>query len=600
MKTIFTFLTLIGCMSIQAQDDSLSVDVDEILIQDKRLEIGYAESSRTINIIDRKAIETAPVQSVAELLQYVAGVDIRRRGIHGIQADISLRGGTFDQVLVMVNGVNMSDPQTGHHTMNLPVDLEQIERIEVLKGPAARRYGQNAFAGAINIVTKKGREQSINLSTQYSKHASGRIAANATLPAGNANHSIGFSKTFSEGYRFNTDYTLDNFFYQSDIAIGDNNLLLNAAYTGRTFGANGFYASPDFTEQYEEIGTSIVSAQYRINKGNLKITPSVFWRRNQDEYHFIRSNPSIFRNFHIGNTYGGEINGSYINALGVLGVGVDFRYDDLASNNLGERTRTTLGFNMEQRFSLLEGKLDVTPGFAAYRYTDFGAKIFPGLDLGYAINGEFKVYGNVGSTWRVPTYTDLFYEDRANLGNPDLEPETALTTEVGVKYNNRKVDIQISGFRRNSTNLIDWSKENEDDKWFPNNIGEVVVTGVELNSNFKINERVSLTANYTRLDGENNVDASISRYALDLISNHVTAGAQIGLSDLFRSSIYVRYVDRLNLDNYNVVDARVGYYGKQMQVSLFASNLFDASFTETNLVPMPGRWMGITVGYTYR
>lgn len=440
----------------------------------------------------------------------------------------------------------------------------------------------------------------MHLSAQYSQNASGRISANATLPGERANHSIGFSKTFSEGYRYNTDYTLDNLFYQSDIAVGKDKILLNAAYTGRTFGANGFYASPDFVDQYEEIGTSIVSAQYQINRGDFKITPSVYWRRNQDEYHFVRSNPSIFRNFHIGNTYGAELNGSYINRLGVLGVGLEFRFDDLASNNLGERTRTTLGFNMEQRFSLLEGQLDITPGFAAYSYTDFGARVFPGLDLGYAINDDIKVYGNIGSTWRVPTYTDLFYEDRANLGNPELEPETALTTEIGVKYKNRNVDVQISGFRRNSTNLIDWSKETEDEKWFPSNIGEVNVTGVELNSNFTINHRLRLTANFTRLEGENNVDAIISRYALDLVSNHVVAGAQMSFSDYIKSSVYLRYVDRLNLDNYSVVDARVGYYGKSMQVSVFASNLFDAAFTETNLVPMPGRWMGITVGYSYR
>ena len=154
MKYFFFTVALSLSFLLSGQVDSLSSQLDEIIISDKRIQLEYSQESRNIIIIDRESIENSPSLSIAELLQNIAGIDIRRRGVNGIQADLSIRGGTFDQSLVLINGVNMSDPQTGHHLMNIPVDLEMVERIEILKGPGARRYGQNAFAGAINIVTK--------------------------------------------------------------------------------------------------------------------------------------------------------------------------------------------------------------------------------------------------------------------------------------------------------------------------------------------------------------------------------------------------------------------------------------------------------------
>ena len=117
--------------------------------------VNLSETGMHYTIITAKDIKHLPVQNVNELLAYVSGVDIRQRGPMGTQADIGIRGSTFDQVLVMVDGVRMSDPQTGHHQMNLPVPLQMIERIEIIRGTAARRYGLNALGGVVNVITKK-------------------------------------------------------------------------------------------------------------------------------------------------------------------------------------------------------------------------------------------------------------------------------------------------------------------------------------------------------------------------------------------------------------------------------------------------------------
>jgi iron complex outermembrane receptor protein len=528
-------------------------------------------------------------------------VDVRRRGVSGVQADISIRGGGFDQSLLLINGINLSDIQTGHHLMNIPINVEDIERIEILKGPGARVYGQNAFSGAINIVTKKSRKYAANIFASYSQNVTGRIGFASTIPVDNGAHQFSYSKSFSEGYRYNTDYDVDNVWYQSEFDLGKDRLMFMAGYTFRAFGANGFYASPSARDQFEEIGTSIVSAKYSHKSGSWTIKPSVFWRRNQDEYIFIRSNPSIYRNLHIGNSIGAEINASQINALGILGIGVDSRFDFIQSNNLGDRDRTSLGVNLEQRM-IIGSKLDITPGIAAYSYSDFGSRLFPGLDVGYGLSEQIKFYGNIGSTWRVPTYTDLFYEDPANLGNPNLLPEKALTTELGIKFRDKTWDIQLSWFSRNSENLIDWTKENPADQWFPSNIGNVDISGIELNAQFDFTSLYGknlpkLMVGYSRLSGENNVEAPISRYALEYIQNHLTAGADMKWNDHLSQSLYMKYVDRLTLDSYMVLDAKFTIKINNINLSLFSNNLLDTDYTETNLVPMPGRWSGLEINY---
>jgi len=594
---IFFFIITYGI----SQNDSLQVDLEEVMIKDRRMEIGYSEMSRTIQLITADDIKFLPAQSLPELLQNVAGIDVRRRGVNGVQADLSIRGGGFDQSLVLVNGINLSDPQTGHHLMNIPVNVEDIERIEILKGPGARVYGQNAFAGAINIVTKQKTKSTASIFTSYAQNETARIGVSASIPVQNGSHQFTYAKSFSEGYRYNTDYEVDNIWYQSQFDIGDDKLMLMAGYTSRAFGANGFYASPSFTDQYEEIGTSLLSAKYEHQKNNWTLRPAFFWRRNQDEYIFVRSNPSIYRNLHIGNALGLELNATNVNEYGVLGIGLESRIDYLQSNNLGDRKRATFGINIEQRLVFFD-ILDITPGVAIFNYSDFGSRLFPGIDLGMAFTDRIRIYANIGSTWRVPTYTDLFYEDPANLGNSELKPERALTAEMGFRFQDRNWDLQMSYFARHSENLIDWTKVNDDDPWFPSNVGEVVIRGIELNASvdptniFKVN-LPSLTFGYAHFSGENEGDAPISRYALEYIRNHFTMGVNMSWTDKFYNTLLVKHVDRLTLENYTLIDAKIGLKVKKIDFALFSNNLLDRDYTETNLVPMPGRWSGVEVNY---
>jgi vitamin B12 transporter len=596
--TLFVTSLLLTTITFGQLSDTIFT-LPDISIKENRLTIPFSDVSRTVNVLSARQIETLPVQSVNELLLYVAGVDVRQRGPHGVQADVSIRGGTFDQTLVLINGIKLSDPQTGHHIMNLPVDLDNIERIEVLKGPGARIYGQNAFAGAINIVTKTPEEQFFKIATQVGQNDLGGIQFSAAFPQGHFNQYVSFSKDFSQGYKYNTDYDITNVFYQNSYSKGQHELSFMAGYTDRRFGANGFYASPEFMDQYEEVQTSIAALNYQWQGKNWRINPRIYWRRNQDEYVFVRNNPSLYRNLHIGNTVGFETHASHENRLGTTGLGFEFARISLHSNNLGTRDRLQTSLFLEHRFQFMDDRIDLTPGLSMTNFSDFDTQLFPGIDLGIRLNEHLKLFANTGYTYRVPTYTDLFYEDPANLGNPDLQPERAVAYEGGVKYSVRGINLQASYFFRRGFDLIDWTKAADSLQWQPSNLNELDTRGADISLEAylpiifgpsSLLQRFRL--GYTYIDAElEESEAVISRYVLENLDHQFVASLEYKIGEhLFHSAI-VRYTSRVSMVDYTLVDTRLLYRKKKFECFLEASNLLDIEYRETNLVTMPGRWI---------
>lgn len=588
------------------QTDSLSGEFSEIVIHEQRLGIPFKQTSRSIDVVTAEIIAESPANNVAELLNDVAGIDVRQRGPNGVQSDVGIRGGTFDQTLILINGIKVADPQTGHHNMNIPVAIEDIERIEVLKGPAARIYGLNGFAGAINIVTKKPANNEITIGVHTGDHQliDTRVGISNTI--GNYGHSASYSRNASEGYKFNTDYEIEHFTYQGMLGSNGNQLNILATHSSRKFGANGFYASPAFVDQYEETHTSFVALDYSKLIGGWYISPKISYRRNEDDYVFLRENPSFFNNIHVSDVLNGELQARSSNRLGIFQIGGEYNMLNLESNNLGMRERNTATINAEQRILLMDEKLDITPGVSYSYFSDLDAKFFPGLDIGYEVSNNFKVFGNAGYTYRVPTYTDLYYEDQGNLGNEDLQPEEALAMEIGVKYIKSNFTGQLAIFSRQGRDLIDWTKQNEEDKWQPFNVGDITTNGIEMSGQWRFHGTgkyglTTLAANYTFLDADqSDVEAFLSRYALEHVKHQFSGRVAYHIGDIHHN-IQLRYVDRVNLDNYTVVDTRLYFDTPSVRISLNANNLFNQSYMETNLVEMPGRWVSvgadIKIGY---
>ena len=599
MKKSLALLFLLFFNIIISQQDT--TDLKEVVVSTTKLEIPFSKNFRTVKIISSDYIKNSPASNVSDLLQEITGIDVRRRGVGGVQGDLYIRGGGFDQTLLLVDGMKMDDAQTGHHTLNMILPLYLIERIEVIKGPAARIFGQNAFNGAINIVTKdvKGEKKQIDLSLKeisYGSFEQKNISAVTKIITNKVKSLISFSNNTSDGYRHNTDYKRNNYFVKTSFNSKSSPIDVIASFTENKFGANGFYASPSATEQYEETQASLLGVSTTINSEKLSIKPRLYWRRGQDEYIYIRDNPSVYRNLHKTNKVSAELSGSYFSNSGVTGFGIDLSTVNISSNNLGEHDRTTVNLFVDHTFKLFDEKLVLSPGIAVSYFSDMSFHSFPGIDLGYNINSNFKLYSNIGKTFRIPTYTDLYYSDRTTIGNENLNPESATSTELGFKYNTSNFKISGAFFNRKAKNIIDYVKENENDLWNAVNIGSLKTTGFELDFRYNFQNQNYLNLGYTNINDNNYVtNINFSKYSLNSLKHHFTSKLNLNYIRNVNHSFVYKYAERSDKSNYNVLDSKIMY---KKGLFIYVNNILDEVYSETNLVPMPGTsfLVGISVG----
>lgn len=599
MKKVFTSIVIISSFFISKAQDSYS-EINEVELQGKLISENYKNLNQNIQILSKEEIKKIPAATIEEVLQFVSGVDIRRRGANGVQTDVTFRGSSFEQVLILLNGVRMNDSQTGHNSMNIPVNLENVERIEVIKGPAARRFGQNAYAGVINIITKTYSGNRVKISADAGDYSLYGLGFIGDFGNENFSNSLQANTSSSEGYRHNTDFEIRNVFYQNQIKLKKGSVQMQAGFSDKKFGANGFYASPKATEQYEEMQASILNIGLRQDYGKLKLNSNVYWRHGQDLYLFDRNNENGYRNMHIGNNVGGEVNASYKSGLGITALGVELRKELLVSNNLGTRNRFVTQTFLEHHFSFINNKLKVSPGISWANFSTNGNFFYPGLDVGYEINSKNKIYGNIGKVNRVPSFTDLYYVSSTEIGNPNLLPENAISSELGYQYLRSNFQFKASGFLRNSKNSIDWIKTLPTDKaWMADNVGNIDTKGIEVEFKHQANSWLSYGANYTYIDSKlKESNSFVSRYVIENLRHQFVSNVSIKFLKYFSNELSYRYLERANSGSYNLIDNKLNFTKDNLSLHLIINNLTNTNYTEAFGVPMPRRWFQLGFSYT--
>lgn len=601
-------------MAAQAQQDTTN-HLNEVLIQENRLKLPFSAQNRNIWIIDQQQIKNLPSRSITDLLGMVNGIDIRQRGPGGVQADISMDGGTFDQTLILVNGVKFSDPQTGHHMMNLPFSVDDIDHIEVLRGSASRIYGLNALTGAINIVTKgatrSGGSAHVYAGSSFRKddkhgdlYANYGIRASASLLAKGSSHHISAGQEAGNGYRYNTAFNNQKVYYQGTFKINEDQLDVTAGYIHNNFGANGYYSAPGDLESEETVKTAVVAigGQKKLNSF-WTIKPRLTYRNNVDDYLYIKQTPDKFHNHHVTQVLGAELNNVFTTGIGDFGFGLEGRKELINSTNLGKRDRINMGMYAEYKFDRIKNLLVNVGNYLNYN-SDYGWQSFPGIDLGYTFAGNWKVFVNAGTGQRLPTFTDLYYKGPTNIGNPDLKAERSAYLEGGLKYNVNGLNLNASVFNRRINNFIDWVKADVTEPWQPRNFSRLTTRGYTLTADYLIPlAGQTLTGlrtgiSMTHLDPSMKTtlaDAQISRYAVEALRNQYTATAQLSLWSKLDIGVTGRYASRINYKDYILLDARLSYRFKTSTLYWDGSNLTNVNFIQAGAVPMPGLWS--TLGY---
>lgn len=472
---------------------SIAQTVEPIMgaeIKAGKLNIAADDLGSNITILSRKDIANIPVQTTAELLGYIEGVDLRQRGPNGVQADIQIQGGTFDQVLVLIDGVRLTDPQTGHHMLNLMVPPEAIERIEIIKGAAARRYGMNALSGVVNIVTLKTANPGVyatgytgsgfnkDTTTQNTYNNKG-LRLMAGLQGNGIQGWVSAGYDQGNGYRHNTDFrTFRSSVKLSSIPTKESDIQLYflGGIIHNAFGANGFYAAPADKNSFETVNTQLgsVGAIKKLKTGQLEAKMNA--RYNNDHYVFVRTNPALYQNFHNSTTFMPEITYNVSGEFWQMALGVEARKEWMESSNLGNHDRTFYGNYVDIATTPLRG---VKVNFGMYRLysKETGQIFYPGADILVALlrhkylgRPKFNFFASWGTGQRLPTFTDLYYSGPSNLGNPNLLPESARTIEMGLRKTGRKIHAQAGIFRRTQQQMIDRIKDSLTSPWQPVNL----------------------------------------------------------------------------------------------------------------------------------
>ena len=602
--------------------------LEEVSVTGSRAPLTKSQAARMVTVLDRSDIAQAPVQSINDLLKYAVGVDVRQRGPIGAQTDISIRGGTSEQIILLLNGINICDPQTGHNALDLPVDLSEIVRIEVIEGPAGRIYGTSSLVGAINIVTAP-------TANDMTLHAEGgsygylnvgaRYCSRGQSISANYARSDGYSR--SKAGNLNTDFSGAKAFYQGQYGKEAFQLNWHLGIADKGWGSSTFWASPKWQadNQYEHTTKLYAALQGDAKLGKLHLAPSLYWNQNRDHYEGYRGEPERMKyNHNRTNVYGVNLSSYFDWAWGRTAFGAEIRNEDLVSGNLGEPLSKphgdyTLGVNRTNlsgylEHNLLLNDLTISAGLVVVRNTwsDMNTRVYPGIDISYRPNNYWKLHASYNTSLRMPSFTEMYYKVQGYQADPHLKPEEMQAIEGGATFSTLSFKASATVWRHFGRNMIDWIMDTSlgsEAVWQSVNHTKINSTGVETSVAFFIGAN-QFNIDYSYIHQQKEQEAHIvSQYALEYLRHKLTAKANIPLSKRLSLGLHLRYQDRegqytdfdgkvYDYEPYALLDTRLTWQQNNWKVYAEANNLFDKDYRDFGLVKQPGRW--IIIGASVR
>ncbi|MFO7978758.1 MAG: TonB-dependent receptor [Bacteroidales bacterium] len=616
-------------------------DLEEVVVSAQLTPVVQSELMRIVQVITRAEIEQAPAGDLASLLQSVRGADIRKRGAFGMQADVGIRGGSFDQTMILLNGINITDPQTGHHNLNVPVDLQSIERIEVLQGAGARMFGPNAFSGAINVITRTPGSQPGEVTAEAGQHGLMGGSLTTGLTAGRTSHFLSIHGMKSEGFTRNTDFGAGNLYYRGAYDGAGFTVNLQGAFSQKAFGANSFY-TPRFPDQFEEIQTGLFSLSL-VPKGKLKIHSSVYWRRHHDRFELFRDEAPAWyndHNYHLSDVAGANIQWSHPWKLGKSSLAMNYRYEHIYSTVLGHemneprkagsyqdvyytRSYQRQGLSIMAEHSVYIGTVSLSAGTLAWLSPELGKgfSLFPGVDAAWQFHPDVRLFASASRTLRLPTFTDLFYNGPTNAGNPDLVPEKALSAEAGLKASHGTLHWEVALFRRWGKDMIDWIRSPGQEQWQSMNLTKVNFTGLEAGISMPLaniyevqGKPAMVSVHYSHMFANKSSGDFQSHYVMDFLNHKADLRLEVPITPRSGTTWNVSYIDRqgqymlyedggfshlVSFRPWWSVDARVFYRFRAIELFAEANNLLDQQTVSLANVPQPGRWVKAGAAFTF-
>ncbi|MCB1183796.1 TonB-dependent receptor [bacterium] len=578
---------------------------------------------RNLAVVGEDEAARAPARSTAELLQTVPGVVVSQRQQYGVQSDLTMRGSTFDQVQVLLNGFPAGDPQTGHHALDLPVGKDDIARLEVLPGHGSSLYGAGAFGGTVNVVTRRPADiGGGRVALTGGDNGIWGASASADLRLGAATGSrVSFERFRTDGWEVDQPdgstawggndadawHATGRVVHEGEGGEWD----VFGAYSDRRYGALDYYAP---YPAFEKTKTLFTTAQYRRSLSDrVTVEPRAWYRRHRDEFILFRTNPDAYTNDHVTRSTGGELNGVMrLDDAHAVAVSLEAAYEDIDSRGLrGGVWGEALGSHLRRRLSgAVELKRDRGPwrwqaGGRVDRQTGYDARFSGSGAVSWEADPALTLRASAGSVYRVPTFTDLYYEDPANRGSADLVPETGWTWDLGAAWDRGPWHATVAWFERYEDDLIEWARPAGDTVWRVLNIAEGTTRGAETAVAWLHPAGHRLEFGWAHTDKETTLPGGYEgKYTLLVPEDVLTAQATVALHRNLHATLVARRLVHsggpIDFREYGLLDGRLGWsHDDGWSVSLAGTNLTDRRYEEVPGVQMPGTVFTATVGRAF-
>jgi outer membrane cobalamin receptor len=541
------------------------------------------ELDRSVDVVDVSG-SPALFRNWADALRLDSSIDLRQRA-PGTQADLSIRGSSFGQTLVLVDGFRVNDAQSEHHNLDLPIPFESIERIEVLHGSGSTLYGSDAVGGAVNFITASPEASEISFGAAGGTFGTNTQNGSASYLAKKWSEQVSFTRDFSSGFMPDRDYR--NFASSSETrlqtGLGTSDILLGLS--DRPFGANGFYGNFNSWERTKGWFAAIsqqIGADTHLTLG---------YRRHTDQFILLRDHPEVYENNHITDSWQGAVRErKKVTTHNMFFYGAEYFRDSIASNNLGYHSRNRGAAYVDFDARSLR-RWSVSAGAREEVFEGGHADFSPTAAVGYAISSHLRLQGSVAHAFRLPTYTDLYYSDPANIGNANLRPETAWGYEGGLQWTaSARLGGSATFFHRREHDVIDYVRANPNEIWRAVNIQNLQFTGIELSTRIHLAESQELSLAYTGLYGaQQQLTGLQSKYAF----NYPVHQASFGWQGTVPGRVHLRaragVTDRYQADAYPLMEVSATRDFGRVRPFAQCTNVTNTGYEEIQGVRMPGR-----------
>ncbi len=552
--------------------------------------VPLAEADRDVSVVPLPEQQLPLYGSWFDLLQLDPALDLRERAPGGFQADLSIRGATFGQTLVLLNGMRINDVQTGHFNLDLPIPFEMITNMEVLKGSGAALYGSDAIGGVVNVMTQQIAHPEIRLLAGAGNFGFNQEHAIASYGRSWWQLELAAARDFSTGFITDRDYRNLALSALSTLKSKLGATVLLFATSDRPYGAGEFYGP---YPSWERIKTWYGAVQQDIGDN----TQADFsYRRHTDLFVLFRDDPQIYTNRHLEDTFVGDLRRhDKLPLHGVLSYGAQGLSESIHSTNLGVHSRTRgsgyvfYDLRTVRRYSL-------SAGIREEVYGAHQVATSPSLSGAAWLSARFKLRASASRAFRLPSFTDLYYSDPDDLGNPNLKPESATTYEAGLDaYFTTKLHAAATVFQRRDTNLIDYVRASSSAPWQAENFDKLRFTGVEASVVYDLRPDQRISLSFSGLQGVNqSAELLESKYAFNYpVQSGVVEWRGAPLKNVIARNIIARIrigvVERYGQGVYALWDASAGYTAGRVRPFLQLTNLTNTAYRDIPGVLMPSR-----------